>query len=46
MSSLSAGVLPLDQEQTNSLQSAVAGLTPEQLQWVSGYAAGLAAADQ
>jgi len=45
MSSLSAGVLPLDQEQTNSLQSAVAGLTPEQLQWVSGYAAGLAAAD-
>ena len=46
MSSLSAGVLPLDQEQTNSLQSAVAGLTPQQLQWVSGYAAGLAAADQ
>jgi len=46
MGSLSAGVLPLDQEQTNSLQSAVAGLTPLQLQWVSGYAAGLAAADQ
>ena len=46
MSSLSAGVLPLDQEQTNSLQSAVAGLTQQQLQWVSGYAAGLAAADQ
>jgi len=46
MSSLSVGVLPLDQEQTNSLQSAVAGLTQQQLQWVSGYAAGLAAADQ
>jgi len=45
MGSLSAGVLPLDEEQTNSLQSAVAGLTPQQLQWVSGYAAGLAAAD-
>jgi len=44
MSSLSAGVLPLDQEQTNSLQSAVAGLNQQQLQWVSGYAAGLAAA--
>jgi sulfite reductase (NADPH) flavoprotein alpha-component len=46
MSSLSAGVLPLDQEQTSSLQSAVAGLTSLQLQWVSGYAAGLAAVDQ
>jgi len=45
MGSLSASVLPLDEEQTNSLQSAVAGLTPQQLQWVSGYAAGLAAAD-
>lgn len=45
MSSLSAGVMPLDQEQTNSLQVAVTGLTAEQLQWVSGYTAGLAAAD-
>jgi sulfite reductase (NADPH) flavoprotein alpha-component len=44
MSSLPAGLLPLDKEQTNSLQSAVSGLTPQQLQWVSGYAAGLAAA--
>jgi sulfite reductase (NADPH) flavoprotein alpha-component len=43
MSSLSAGVLPLDQEQTNGLQAVVSGLTPQQLQWVSGYAAGLAA---
>ena len=45
MSSLSADILPLDHEQTNNLQSAVAGLTPQQLQWVSGYAAGLAALD-
>jgi sulfite reductase (NADPH) flavoprotein alpha-component len=45
MSSLSAGALPLDQKQTDSLQVAVSGLTPEQLQWVSGYAAGLAAAN-
>ncbi len=46
MSSLPAGVLPLDTEQTNNLQAAVSGLTPLQLQWVSGYAAGLAAADR
>jgi sulfite reductase (NADPH) flavoprotein alpha-component len=45
MSSLSADILPLDHEQTNNLQSAVAGLTSQQLQWVSGYAAGLAALD-
>jgi sulfite reductase (NADPH) flavoprotein alpha-component len=45
MSSLSAGALPLDQKQSNSLKAAVSGLTPEQLQWVSGYAAGLAAAN-
>lgn len=45
MRSLSADILPLDQEQTNNLQSTVAGLTPQQLQWVSGYAAGLAASD-
>ena len=44
MSSLSAGAMPLDQEQTNSLQTAVSGLSSQQLQWVSGYAAGLAAA--
>ncbi len=44
MSSLPAGILPLDTEQTQSLQSAVSGLTALQLQWVSGYAAGLAAA--
>jgi len=45
MSSSPIGLLPLDKEQTNSLQSAVSGLTPQQLQWVSGYAAGLAAAN-
>jgi sulfite reductase (NADPH) flavoprotein alpha-component len=44
LSSLPAGILPLDIEQTNNLKSAVSGLTPLQLQWVSGYAAGLAAA--
>ena len=46
MSGLPAGVLPLDQEQTNSLQTAVTGLSQQQLQWVSGYTAGLAAAQQ
>ena len=44
MSALPAGVLPLDHEQNSKLQSAVSGLSPQQLQWVSGYAAGLAAA--
>jgi sulfite reductase (NADPH) flavoprotein alpha-component len=44
MSALPAGVLPLDSEQNSKLQSAVSGLSPQQLQWVSGYAAGLAAA--
>ena len=44
MSSLPAGAMPLDIEQTASLQSAVSGLSAAQLQWVSGYAAGLAAA--
>ena len=46
MSGLSADVLPLDLEQTASLQAAVSGLTPAQLEWVSGYAAGLAAANR
>ena len=44
MSGLPVGVLPLNSDQTNILQSAVSGLSPSQLQWVSGYAAGLAAA--
>jgi sulfite reductase (NADPH) flavoprotein alpha-component len=44
MSGSSAGVLPLDLDQTNNLQMAVTGLTTDQLQWVSGYVAGLAAA--
>lgn len=45
MSGLPAGVLPLDTEQANNLNVAVSGLTPQQLQWVSGYVAGLAAAN-
>jgi sulfite reductase (NADPH) flavoprotein alpha-component len=36
--------LPLDGGQSDRLERALADLTPEQLQWVSGYAAGLAAA--
>ncbi|MDJ0710309.1 MAG: assimilatory sulfite reductase (NADPH) flavoprotein subunit [Woeseiaceae bacterium] len=45
MNQLTAGAMPLDTEQNSRLQNAVAGLTPAQLQWVSGYAAGLAAAN-
>ena len=44
MSTRAASVLPLDQNQTHKLQDAVEGLSPVQLQWVSGYTAGLAAA--
>ncbi len=36
--------LPLDRGQSERLEEALSGLTPDQLQWVSGYAAGLAAA--
>ena len=43
MSGLPASILPLDSDQTNKLQTAVSGLTSGQLQWVSGYVAGLAA---
>ncbi len=43
MSGLPASVLPLDSDQSNKLQTAVTGLTSDQLQWVSGYVAGLAA---
>lgn len=39
-----SSALPLDQLQADSLQSIFSGLTAAQLQWVSGYAAGLAAA--
>lgn len=45
MSALPASVLPLNSEQTNQLRTAVSGLSASQLQWVSGYVAGLAAAD-
>ncbi len=34
---------PLDSAQTEKVQDALSGLTPAQLQWVSGYVAGLAA---
>ena len=37
-------LLSLDEEQNERLHAAVAGMSPLQLQWVSGYAAGLAAA--
>lgn len=40
-----ASPLPLSTTQTNTLHGALAELSPMQLQWVSGYAAGLAAAD-
>ncbi len=45
MSIGSAGgaALPLDTERTESLHQALGGLSAEQLQWVSGYVAGLAA---
>ena len=45
MNTLAAGsiALPLDNEQTERLNRAVAGLSPAELQWVSGYVAGLAA---
>jgi sulfite reductase (NADPH) flavoprotein alpha-component len=36
--------MPLDAGQAAAVDTALAGLTPAQLQWVSGYAAGLAAA--
>ncbi|MDH3374118.1 MAG: assimilatory sulfite reductase (NADPH) flavoprotein subunit [Gammaproteobacteria bacterium] len=47
MSTLAAGsiALPLDNEQLAQLHQVVAGLSAGQLQWVSGYTAGLAAAD-
>ncbi|MCG8368875.1 MAG: assimilatory sulfite reductase (NADPH) flavoprotein subunit [Proteobacteria bacterium] len=44
MNDRAAGALPLDEKQSERLHVAVAGLSPMQLQWVSGYAAGLAAA--
>ena len=45
MSTLAAGsiALPLADEQLQRVSDAVTGLTPAQLQWVSGYVAGLAA---
>lgn len=37
--------LPLDNEQTARVEHAISGLSRQQLQWVSGYIAGVAAAD-
>ena len=44
MNNLAAGniELPLNNEQSTRLQNAVSGLSATQLQWVSGYVAGLA----
>lgn len=44
MSTVPASVLPLDIQQTDRLHAVVSDLNPDQLQWVSGYAAGMAAA--
>lgn len=46
MSTRNSSALPLDDSQTDRLQSAVANLTASQLQWASGYVAGLAAAQE
>ncbi|MDG2107753.1 MAG: assimilatory sulfite reductase (NADPH) flavoprotein subunit [Woeseiaceae bacterium] len=46
MSGFSADILPLDLEQKLNITNAVRGLSPEQLQWISGYTAGLAAAGE
>lgn len=45
MSTVTAGrnALPLDSERTEHLHKVLGGLSPEQLHWVSGYIAGLAA---
>jgi sulfite reductase (NADPH) flavoprotein alpha-component len=40
----SANALPLDAARTLKVRDALNGLTSDQLQWISGYAAGLAAA--
>lgn len=46
MNSTAASIIapPLDSSQTEKVQDALDGLTSDQLQWVSGYVAGLAAA--
>lgn len=44
MNTQAASAMPLDKYQTDKLQTAVSDLSPEQLIWVSGFAAGLAAA--
>lgn len=44
MNSLANVEMPLNDEQAGKIHSAVSALSPAQLHWVSGYAAGLAAA--
>ena len=39
-------VLPLTEQQLKTVGTALAGLSPAQLQWVSGYIAGLAASER
>ncbi len=48
MNNLAASAVapPLDLAQTQKVRSALDGLTPAQLQWVSGYVAGLAAQNE
>ena len=46
MRNLPASALPLNEQENHRLQEAFSGLTPAQLHWVSGYAAGLAAGEQ
>jgi len=44
--SASASVPPLDVTQTQKVRNALEGLTTDELQWVSGYVAGLLAQDE
>ena len=44
MSALPVSDMPLDAKRTEQLHTAVGGLSAQQLQWISGYVAGLAAA--
>ena len=46
MQNLPASALPLNEQENHLLQEAFSVLTPAQLQWVSGYAAGLAATER
>lgn len=45
VASASFSAIPLEDSRTERLEQVLNGLTPEQLQWISGYTAGLAAAN-